>query len=181
MRLQVSGKMTILLILVGVAWWWHSGHSKQQAFQQLKHSPSIVFPADGSEKARLYVFTDPDCSACKHLHKMTKALNNKGVSLHFYPLPLMSGINYNQEGELVGSRANDIRAVWCSQFKQGAFNTLFHGGKVSLRSRCVNPLEEHVRYAGELKVRGVPTLFNDKGESIPLWSDANNMVKALGI
>lgn len=177
----MSNKLLVILLMGAAGWWFYGSYNSNESMQALTASPNILFAAKGVEKSKLYVFTDPDCSACRHLHKLTPELNEKGVSLYFYPLPLMSGVNYDSSGKATGSRAKDIRNVWCSNHQQRSFNALFHGSKISNKPACETPLEKHLKYAKALKVRGVPTLFDADGNKVSLMGDADSMIRNLGL
>ena len=73
----------------------------------------IIYPAEGTEKTVLSVFTDTSCGYCQRLHTEVHFLQEAGISVHYYPYP---------RGGKRGPGYADLRKVWCSEDKLEAMD-----------------------------------------------------------
>lgn len=72
---------------------------------------TVIFPADGKQKALVNVFTDIDCGYCQKLHREIKQLNELGVTVRYLAYP-RAGIKDPQTGKETSSYQK-INYVWC--------------------------------------------------------------------
>lgn len=140
----------------------------KQALQSVDRSEMIVFPAKGTQKAAVYVFSDPTCHYCQLLHKDIDKLNAKGLEVRYLAWP----------------RSEDVvpltEAIWCSADRNKAL-TDAKMGKMPNPVVCDNPVQKHIALGHSLGVSGTPAVFTENGEQIGGYLPPNDLVKAAQI
>jgi thiol:disulfide interchange protein DsbC len=103
----------------------------------------------GNGKARLAVFSDPNCVYCRRLE--TELAQLQDVTIHTFLVPF--------QGE-----ARPV-AIWCAGNRARAWERWMLHGDASLQqagAACAHPVGRNLALARALRVQGTPTLF---------WSD----------
>lgn len=122
------------------------------AFDQLPLGDAIK-TVRGNGRARVAVFSDPNCGFCKRLEPELATLDN--VTVYTFLVPFL--------GE-----AAPI-AVWCAADREQAWHRLMLRGDNSLLASagtpdCKHPIQRNLALARQLGVQGTPTL---------VWSDGS--------
>ena len=69
-------------------------------------------------------------------------------------------------------------SVWCSDDQQTALDTAKSGGKVEEKT-CDNPINDHLKIARELGVRGTPAILLEDGRLLPGYVPVDKLVAEL--
>lgn len=140
----------------------------KQALQAVDKSEMIVFPAKGTQKAAIYVFSDPTCHYCQLLHKDIDKLNAKGLEVRYLAWP----------------RSEDVvpltEAIWCSADRNKAL-TDAKMGKMPNPVTCDNPVQKHMALGHSLGVSGTPAVFTEDGEQIGGYLPPDELFRAAQI
>lgn len=131
----------------------------------------ITYPAKGDEKASIAVFTDIDCPYCRKFHGEVPALNDMGVTVHYYGFP--------RSGPDTPSFAKYV-SVWCSDDQRSAMDAAKQGRSVD-RQNCENPVAEQYRLGQQVGVTGTPAIVMESGRVIPGYRPARQIAEALEI
>lgn len=131
----------------------------------------ISYPATGSEKAEIAVFTDIDCPYCRKFHNEIPELNGLGITVHYYGFP--------RSGPDTPSFAKYV-SVWCSDDQQSAMDAAKQGRNVD-RQNCVNPVAEQYRLGQQVGVTGTPAIIMEGGQVIPGYRPARQIAEAIGV
>ena len=180
------------------------------AMNGIADSKTVVFRAQGAEKARINVFTDIDCGYCQKLHQEIPRLNELGITVRYLAYP-RSGIKDPQNGRLTDSYLK-INYVWCQDDRKAAMtnmkNTqrelsmlgqrLRQGGAVMLQDQyrtaaaqmddimskskdCGAPIAEQYELGGQLGVTGTPAIVTQDGRLFPGYLPADELARRLGV
>ncbi len=180
------------------------------ALKAVKNEQTVFFAAKGQQKAVIDVFTDIDCSFCQKLHQEVPRLNELGVSVRYFAYP-RSGIENPQNGQKTDSynkinyvwcakeptkamtkiKADQHDIITLSQrLRQGGNTDLERqyrkltqdmGNMIANTKNCNSPVAEQFELGQELGVTGTPAIFTEKGELIPGYMPADELVRRLGI
>ena len=119
-----------------------------------------VFPAIGSEKAVVNIFTDTSCSTCKKLFTEIPKLQAAGISIQYLPYP-DEGLNS------LGYKT--LRQVWCSDDRAKALTIAkgLENGSLPM-GNCVdgNLVDKGLAMGKKVGVVGTPAIFKQSGEQI---------------
>jgi thiol:disulfide interchange protein DsbC len=129
----------------------------------------IVYPAKGDVKHTITVFSDIDCPYCHKLHKEIPALNEAGVTVRYLAYP-RSGINTPSYHKAV--------SVWCSEDPAKRMDDAMIGKAVPPK-RCDNPVADHMRLAREFGVNGTPNIILERGDLLPGYVPAQELIQLL--
>lgn len=142
----------------------------------LDESRMVVFePTNGPAKERITVFTDTTCPYCRELHQELLALVDR------HPVKVRY-LMYPRAG--TGSSAADtLRDIWCAADRATAMTRAKAGKSIPERDgQCTTPIEEHMRVARELGVRGTPFMvLGDDGPIVPGYRTRDEIVSMLGL
>lgn len=125
----------------------------KQALAAVDKSEMIIFPAKGTTKAAIYVFSDPTCHYCQLLHKEINQTNAAGIEVRYLAWP---------RGE---QTIPMTEAIWCSKDRHKAI-TDAKKGKAPKATQCDNPVHKHLALGYSLGVNGTPAVFTESGEQI---------------
>jgi thiol:disulfide interchange protein DsbC len=106
----------------------------------------------GNGRRTLYVFSDPDCPACRSLEPTLDKLND--VTIHVYPFPLTS---------IHPNAARKATSIWCSPDKARAWTDWMISGKQPVPSECESPVSRNIALAQQLDINATPTLISADG------------------
>jgi thiol:disulfide interchange protein DsbC len=106
----------------------------------------------GNGRRTLYVFSDPDCPACRSLEPTLDKLND--ITIHVYPFPLTS---------IHPNAARKATSIWCSPNKAKAWTDWMISGKQPAPAECDNPVNRNIALAQQLDINATPTLISADG------------------
>ena len=106
-------------------------------------------PEDGLKMA---VFTDPDCPYCVRLEKNLK--NETGIRVYTFLFPLT---------QLHPDAYEKSKSIWCAKDSHQAMLDVMLEGKTLPKATCATPIDDNMKLAKELNVRGTPTIFSEDG------------------
>ncbi len=180
------------------------------ALKSVKDEDTVYFAAKGKQKAVIDVFTDIDCPYCQKLHQEVPRLNELGVSVRYFAYP-RSGIVNPQNGQetesyskvnyvwcskdpakamtQIKSDQHDITML-AQRLRQGAgadvqkqYQKLTDEMRKTVTSikDCNSPVADQFELGHQLGVTGTPAIFTEKGELIPGYMPADDLVRRLGI
>lgn len=180
------------------------------ALKSVKDEDTVYFAAKGKQKAVIDVFTDIDCPYCQKLHEEVPRLNELGVSVRYFAYP-RSGIVNPQNGQETESysKVNYVwcskdSAKAMTQIKSDQHDItmlaqrLRQGGNANVQKQyqkltddmrktvtsikdCDSPVADQFELGHQLGVTGTPAIFTEKGELIPGYMPADDLVRRLGI
>lgn len=137
----------------------------------IPESEMIIFPAKGTRKAALYVFTDIDCGYCRKLHAEVVDYNQAGIEVRYLAFP---------RAGYPSPSAAKLEAVWCSKDRLDAMTRSKQGQAVSSPA-CANPVKQQYEAGIQMGVRGTPATFTEAGVQVGGYVPAKAMVETLGI
>jgi len=82
---------------------------------------TVLFKADGDEKAVINVFTDIDCGYCQKLHREVPELNRLGITVRYLAFP-RAGV-LDERGQPTDS-FRKINHVWCEKDRATAMTAM---------------------------------------------------------
>ena len=118
-------------------------------------------------KDTITVITDIDCPYCRRLHNEIPDYMAENVEVRYVFMPLKG------EGDM-----KKTISVWCSDDQQKALDVAKTGGDVKEKT-CDNPINEHMRVARELGVRGTPAIILENGQLLPGYVPAEKLIAEL--
>ncbi|OUS30622.1 hypothetical protein A9R01_12215 ['Osedax' symbiont bacterium Rs2_46_30_T18] len=134
-------------------------------------SEQIIYPASGTEKAVITVFTDIDCYYCQKLHKNMPQLQSKGVTIKYMAFP-RAGVG--------SSVARQMESIWCSKDPAAAL-TLAKSKRKIPNMECENPVTAQFQLGHKLGVNATPTIFTEQGVKIAGFASVDNLLADLGV
>ena len=124
--------------------------ASKKLLSQLKTEDLIVYPAKGSTKHVIYVFTDISCPYCHKLHEHIDEINAKGIEVRYIAWP---------RGEQFMPA---MQSVWCSDNRQAAFDRAIRGEQLA-PATCNNPVKAQYEMGLAMGVNGTPAIYNSEG------------------
>lgn len=115
-------------------------------------------------KDTITVVTDIDCPYCRRLHNEIPEYMAKNVEVRYIFMPLKGKADMKK-----------TISVWCSDDQQKALDVAKAGGEVEEKT-CDNPIDEHMRVASELGVRGTPAIILENGQLLPGYVPAEKLI-----
>ena len=137
-------------------------------------SKLAVFPALGTEKTVLNVFTDTSCPYCQKLHEEVGYLQEAGVTVRYFPYP---------RGGARGPGYQNLKQVWCSADKAEAMSIAkgTKAGDLPDKSDCAEAsfVDQGFEMGKRLGVTGTPTLFTVDGGKITGYMPYKELIPKL--
>lgn len=132
----------------------------------------IVFPAEGTTRAHITVFTDISCFYCQKLHKEVPELNRRGVEVRYlaYPRNGVDSPAYRQ-----------LATAWCASNPQEALTKLKNKQSVPDNVCKDNPVAAEYVLGQEVGVQGTPAMITESGKMIPGYQSADQLMVTLGL
>ena len=124
------------------------------AISQLDEKDMLIYKPEKTS-ATITVVTDIDCPYCRRLHSEVPQYLENGIQVRYIFMPLKGS-----------SDMKKTISVWCSDDPQTALDIAKSGGDVDEKS-CDNPIEEHLKLARTLGVRGTPAILLEDGSLLP--------------
>lgn len=119
---------------------------------QVKLSDTIVFPAIGKKRSRVYAFTDVECGYCRKLHSQIEAINAKGIEVVYLAWP-----RAQQDVPIMNQ-------VWCSADRRAALTQAKLGMPLPTNAACQTPVLQQRNLGMQLGVQGTPAVYSEAGE-----------------
>jgi len=134
----------------------------------LDESKMIIFKPK-KVKHVVTVITDIDCGYCRKLHSQMDQYLANGIEIRylFYP---RSGAHTPSYDKAV--------SVWCSDDRKQALTDSKNNRPVPKKT-CDNPVDEHMRLAKKLGLRGTPYILFESGKSVPGYISPKRMAEML--
>lgn len=137
----------------------------------IKEDQKITFPAKGSTKGKISVFTDIDCGYCRKLHKEVPELNAMGIEVSYLAYP-RAGLNSESYKKYV--------SAWCADDKLAAM-TKAKSGQALEPKNCTNPVASQFQLGRDIGISGTPAIILEDGTLIPGYINAKKIGAALGL
>lgn len=138
------------------------------ALAKVDKKDMIIFPATGTTKAFIYVFTDADCGYCRKLHSQIKDINALGIEVRYLPWPR------SEETFPI------MEKIWCSKDRNAALTKAKNGETIDA-PQCDNPVAKLHDLGLDLGVSGTPAIFTADGHQIGGYLPPDELAKALKI
>ncbi|MDQ6978049.1 MAG: DsbC family protein [Ghiorsea sp.] len=106
-------------------------------------------PEDGLKMA---VFTDPDCPYCKRLEENLQKETGIRVYTFLFPLTQLHPDAYEKS-----------KSIWCAKDRYQAMVDVMLNDKKLPKATCKTPIDDNMKLAEKLNVRGTPTVFAEDG------------------
>ena len=106
-------------------------------------------PKDGLKMA---VFTDPDCPYCKRLEENLQKETGIRVYTFLFPLTQLHPDAYEKS-----------KSIWCAKDQHQAMVNVMLNNKSLDETTCKTPIDDNMKLAEKLNVRGTPTIFAEDG------------------
>ncbi len=106
-------------------------------------------PKDGLKMA---VFTDPDCPYCKRLEQNLQKETGIRVYTFLFPLTQLHPDAYEKS-----------KSIWCAKDQHQAMLDVMLNNKTLSKATCKTPIDDNMKLAEKLNVRGTPTIFAEDG------------------
>lgn len=157
----------------GIANVSEEGRASQRvrALEEFGDEGLITYPADGTEKASIAVFTDIDCPYCRKMHDEVPRLNELGITVHYYGFP-RSGPNTRSFRKYI--------SVWCSDDQQAAMDAAKQGRDVQ-GQECENPVGDQFDLGGRIGVTGTPAIVLEDGNMVRGYVPSEKLAEGLGL
>lgn len=142
--------------------------TRKLALDMLGKDNMIIFPAKET-KHKVTVFTDIDCGYCRKLHSEMDLYHAEGIDIQylFYPRAGKGSESYNK-----------AISVWCADDRNAALTDSKNGIKVESKT-CDNPIDKHMDLGVQFEARGTPMIVTAKGNVLPGYVPAKQLIKAL--
>jgi thiol:disulfide interchange protein DsbC len=145
-----------------------------EALAKVDEKELVVFPAKGTEKGSVYVFTDTSCGYCVRFHHDIPELNERGITVKYLAWP-RAGLNSEPGNTMVN--------VWCSQDRNQAMNLAKNNQPVPQPQGDCSSLiiEKQIQLGHEMGVNGTPAVFLKNGRKVGGYLPPDRLAQALGI
>lgn len=118
-------------------------------------------------KDTITVITDIDCPYCRRLHSEIPDYMKADVEVRYIFMPLKGSTDLQK-----------TVSVWCSDDRKLALDIAKSGGEIESKT-CKNPIQEHLKVARELGVRGTPAILLESGQMLPGYVPVDKLVAEL--
>ncbi|MFP4695987.1 DsbC family protein [Thiohalospira sp.] len=146
------------------------GRGRSEQVAKLDDDDLITYPAE-EERHRVTIFTDIDCPYCQRLHEKIEAYNERGITVQYAAFP--------RAGKDSGAWDKAV-AVWCADDRGAAMDRAMEEGSDGGGEACdSHPVGDQLDLAGELGIRGTPTIVADGGQMIPGFVPPEKLAEAL--
>jgi thiol:disulfide interchange protein DsbC len=135
----------------------------------VKDADAIVFSPTGAVRYTLTVFTDVDCTYCRHMHQEIAEFNRLGFRVRYLMFP-------RGGPETVAWRKAE--AVWCSADRKEAL-TRAKRGETLKAAKCETPVAAQYELGRKLGIHGTPGIFTDTGEYLAGYMPPKSLVEYL--
>lgn len=141
---------------------------RRELISTIDESKMIIFKPE-KVKYVVTVFTDIDCGYCRKLHSQMDQYLEKGIEIRY--------LFYPRSGPNTPSYFKAI-SVWCADDRKQALTDSKNNRTVPSKT-CDNPVDEHMRLAQQLGLRGTPYILFENGQSTPGYVAPDQMEQML--
>jgi len=130
----------------------------------------VVFsPKEEKAERAITVFTDTSCPYCSKLHAEIDQFTDAGIKVRYllYPRAGLGSAAYKQ-----------LQSVWCADDSLAAMTAAKQGESITEKA-CENPIQEHIKLAQDVGLRGTPLIYLDSGEIVSGYRPAEQLVKII--
>ena len=142
---------------------------RKALMQDISNDELIKFEAK-NELFAVTVFTDVDCGYCRKLHDEIATYNEAGITINYAAFP-RSGIGTETFSKMVGA--------WCSNNPKDSITKLKNGKKLKLSFCDSQPVAKHYAIGNKIGVTGTPAIVSSKGELLPGYHSAEDLLSKL--
>lgn len=138
----------------------------REVIDRLGSDSMIVFSPD-KPRHHITVFTDIDCAYCRKLHSEIGNYLAKGIEVRylFYPRAGVGSPSYKK-----------AVAVWCAKDRKQALTDAKANKAIEMKT-CDNPVDEHMKLAEALGLRGTPLIVLEDGSIQPGYVPADTLAR----
>ncbi|RIZ66958.1 MAG: DsbC family protein [Methylococcales bacterium] len=142
--------------------------TRKLAIESMGKENMIIFKAK-IPKYTVTIFTDIDCGYCRKLHSELDQYTAQGITIQylFYPRAGKGSDSYNK-----------AVSVWCADDRNAALTAAKKDKSIPVKT-CDNPIDKHMKLAEEFDVKGTPMIVTEKGNILPGYLPAKQLVEAL--
>ncbi len=142
--------------------------TRKLAIENMGKENMIIFKAK-IPKYTVTIFTDIDCGYCRKLHSELDQYSAQGITIQylFYPRAGKSSDSYNK-----------AVSVWCADDRNAALTAAKKDKSIPVKT-CDNPIDKHMKLAEDFDVKGTPMIVTEKGNILPGYLPAKQLVEAL--
>jgi len=142
--------------------------TRKLAIENMGKENMIIFKAK-IPKYTVTIFTDIDCGYCRKLHSELDQYSAQGITIQylFYPRAGKGSDSYNK-----------AVSVWCADDRNAALTAAKKDKSIPVKT-CDNPVDKHMKLAEEFDVKGTPMIVTEKGNILPGYLPAKQLVEAL--
>ena len=142
--------------------------TRKLSIEKIGQENMIVFKPKIS-KYTVTIFTDIDCGYCRKLHSELDQYLAQGITIQylFFPRAGKGSESYNK-----------AVSVWCADDRNAALTAAKKDQKIPEKT-CDNPIDEHMKLGDEFDVKGTPMIVTEKGNILPGYLPAKQLVEAL--
>lgn len=148
----------------------HRGKVRSDAIAALGERSMIVYPAKGTAKHTITVFTDIDCTFCRKLHAGMKEMNELGITVRYLAYP-RAGVRSASYEKAV--------SVWCAADRNKAMDRAKNDDKVDKKTCDDNPVVEHLALGEMVGVSGTPAIVVENGTLLPGYLPPQRLLQTL--
>jgi len=145
----------------------------RKVIEQVPASDTIIYPAQGTEKTVLNVFTDTSCGYCQKLHKEVGFLQEAGISVRYFAFP---------RGGNRGPGYEDLKSVWCAKDPLEAMSIAkgVKSGELGTGD-CENAdsVDRGFAMGRKIGINGTPALFSAAGTKFNGYVPYNELIPML--
>lgn len=150
--------------------------SKAQTISKLMagihKTDQIVYPAIGTTRHLIYIFTDADCPYCAKLHKEVPKLQQQGIEVRYLGYP-RAGIQTPSHSKLI--------SAWCSETPQKALDLLHSGQTFELVNCGYDPIIQHWAVGEQIGLNGkTPAIVSANGDIWFGYQSAEQILDKIG-
>jgi thiol:disulfide interchange protein DsbC len=139
---------------------------------ELKREDMIIFSPEKEPRSYITVFFDDTCFYCQKLHQEVAALNENGVEVRYLAYP---------RAGLSSDAYKNLASAWCADDPNATLVKLINKQSVPIDVCEDNPVAAQFQLGQELGVRGTPAIVTDKGQMIPGYQSADELMVTLGL
>ncbi|MFY0655857.1 MAG: DsbC family protein [Neptunomonas phycophila] len=142
---------------------------REKEMAALDDSDLVIYPAQGAEKASVFVFTDVDCPYCRKLHDEVPKLQAQGVTVKYLAFPRQG------PGSPVHKK---MESIWCAEDRNAAMDQSKQGKSVA-SATCENPVIDQYMLGQKAGVTGTPAIVTAQGKLIPGYMPASRLIELI--
>lgn len=131
----------------------------------------IIYPAEGTTKGVVYVFTDVDCGYCRKIHNEVPVMNKMGIEVRYLAFP---------RAGYPSPTSQKMDAIWCNANPNEAMTKAKNNMPVPPAS-CANPIKAQYELGQALGVRGTPAVFLESGMQVGGYLSPQDLATAMKI